>query len=160
MHVRLTDDSGDLSAVGGEDLLERINVVPRNVDIMHNILFDDAGIVDLLRPGRNAVVVALEENDLFAVRMCTRGHDSKAGHVVTVLGEERPIGAGHSIDQKLGEIDHDRRGCRRAVALLSLLGGSLLNVGIVVAEDVGTVRAHVVNKAVSVYVPEVAALSA
>ena len=125
---------------------------------MHDVLLDDARVVDLLRPGSDTVVVALEEDDLFSVGIGTGGHDGQGGGVAAVLGEEGPIGAGHGVHQEVCKVDHD--GIRESSAIRngSLAGGGGIHVGIVVAQDIGAVGAHVVDEAVAVQIPEVGAL--
>ena len=158
VHIGLRDDSRDLPRVFLEDLAQTVDIVPIDVDIVHYVLGEDAGIVDLLRPGRHAVVIALEKDDLFAVGIGSRGHNGKGSDVVSVLCEERPIGACDCINEKLGELDHFGRGQSRAVAESSLLCRRGVDVGVVVAENVRAVCAHIVDKLVAVKVPDIGAL--
>jgi len=157
VHIGLRNDRRDLTRVILEDLTQAVEVVPIDVDIVHYVLGEDAGIVDLLRPGRDAVVVTLEKDDLFAVGIGSRGHNGEGGDVVSVLCEERPIGACDGIDEELGELDHFGRGQSRAVAESSLRCSRGVNIGVIVAENVRAVGAHIVDKLVAVKVPDISA---
>ncbi len=159
VHVRLGDDRGDLVLVVLERLSELVIVVPVDIDIVFHVFRDDAGVVDLLGPGRYTVVIALEEDDLLAVGMRSRAHDGAGCGVVSVLGKECPVSGCDGVDQQVGEIDHDGVRQRGAVRDGPLSCRGLIDIGVVVPEDVGAVRAHVVDEPVAVEVPEIASLS-
>ena len=155
VHIGLRNDRRDLTRVFLEDLAQAVKIVPIDVDIVHYVLGEDAGIVDLLRPGRHAVVISLEKDDLFAVSIGSRGHNGEGGDVVSVLCKERPVGACNGIDEELGKLDHFGRGQSCAVAESSLRCRCGVNVGVVVAEDVRAVGAHIVDKLVAVKIPDI-----
>ena len=152
------DKRSDLALVLGDNSLESRNVVPVNIDIICNVLLDNAGIIDLLGPGRNTVVEAVDKDDLLAVSCSSRGHYGSGGDVVAVFSEESPVCTVDCVNEQLGELDRlvRRRSC--AVALLCLLERGCVNVGIVIAEDVGAVCAHIVDELIAVDVPEIRAL--
>lgn len=158
VHIGLGNNRRDLALVFFEDGFERVEVVPIDVNIVHNVLGNDTGVVDLLRPGRDAVVISLKENDLLAMRIRSRGHDREGGHVAAVLGKERPIGARDGINEQFGKVHHLGRGQSGTVADSSLRCRGGINVGIVISENVRTVRAHIINKTVAVEIPDVRAL--
>ena len=89
----------------------------------------------------------------------TCSHNSKGCNVITVLCEESPVCGVNRVNHKLCKLNHlvGRRGY--AVAELSLLKSSLVNVGIAVTENVRTVCAHIVDELVAVNIPEVCTLS-
>ena len=157
VHIGLRNDRRDLTRVFLEDLAQAVKIVPIDVNIVHYVLGEDAGIVDLLRPGRHAVVISLEKDDLFAVGIGSRGHNGEGGDVVSVLCKERPVGTCDGIDEELGKLDHLGRGQSRAVAESSLRCRRGVNVGVVVTENVRAVGAHIVDKLVAVKVPDISA---
>ena len=143
-----------------EQRLQTLEIVPVCVQVVADILLEDAGVVDLLCPGRNAMVIALKKDDFFAAGKGAGGHHRKCGDVVAVFGKECPVGGFNGFDEQLGKIDHHSRGRGDAVLLLALLPGGLVNIGVAVAEDIRAVGAHIVNEAVAVNVPEVSPLRA
>ena len=50
VHIRLSDDGSNFPAVFFKRLLDLFPVVPVDVDIVHNVFFEDAGAVDFLCP--------------------------------------------------------------------------------------------------------------
>lgn len=74
------------------------------------------------------------------------------------FAKKRPVGGANGIDKQLRELYHLHGGSGHTVAELPLRRSRRINVGIVVAEDVRTVCAHIVYEAVAVNVPETAAL--
>ena len=104
------------------------------------------------------MVVAFEEYYLFSVSVRSCGHYGEGCNVVSVFREECPVCACNSVDKKLREVYHNSRGGCYNVSLFSLLCCGFFYVRVVVAENVRTVRAHIVDVPVSVNVPEVAAM--
>lgn len=66
VHIRLRDNCGNLTLVRMEQRLQTLEIVPVCVQVVADILLEDAGVVDLLCPGRNAMVIALKKDDFFA----------------------------------------------------------------------------------------------
>ena len=105
------------------------------------------------------MIITLEEYYLFTVSVRSCRHYRKRCNVVTVLCKERPIRAFYGIDQKLRKVYHKSiRECG-AVRYFSLLCRGGVNVGIVITKYIRAVSTHIVNKTVSVQVPEIRALS-
>ena len=152
------DKRSYLALVLGDNSLESRDIVPVDIDIVRNVLFDNAGIVDLLGPGRNTVIEAVDEDYLLAMGVGSCGHDSGSGDIVAVLCEESPVCAVDGVNKQLCELNRlvGRRG--GAVALLCLLESGGVNVGVIVTEDVGAVSAHIVDEFVAVNIPEIGAL--
>ena len=156
--IRLRNQRGDLILVVLNRFFQRRNIVPREDDVVAHVLFEHAGIVLFHLPRRHAVIVALEEDDLLAVGVGTGGHHGALGGVVAVLCKECPVGGSDGVDQQVGAVHgyaHRRSG---AVAGFHLLFGGGVHVGVVVAEDVRTVGAHIVDVFVAVHVPDIGAL--
>jgi hypothetical protein len=63
-------------------------VVPGRVHVVGNIFFKNAGGIYLLRPGSDAVIMALEENDLFPAGMRPRRYHGKGRRVSAVFCEK------------------------------------------------------------------------
>lgn len=85
------DKRSYLALVLGDNSLESRDIVPIDIDIVRNVLFKDTGIVDLLGPGRNTVIEAIDEDYLLAMGVGSCGHDSGGGDIVAVLCEESPV---------------------------------------------------------------------
>ena len=125
---------------------------------MHDVFFDDARIVNLLRPGRNTVIVALEKDNLFSVCIGACAHNGSACDVIAVFGKKCPISTFNRIDQQISKVNHYRRRRRCTVALFSLFSRRLINIGVAVAQDIRAVGTHIIDIAVAVDIPEIASL--
>ena len=141
------------------ELLKSVKVVPVNIEVVGNVLGENARIVDLLNDCGNTVIEAVNEDDLLSVGCVTGSHDSKGRNVVTVLCKESPVGCVDCVNHKLCKLNHLVGRRSYAVADLSLLKSSLVNVGIAVTENVRAVCAHIVDELVAVNIPEVCTLS-
>ena len=160
MIVRRGDETRDLTGILLDEFLELIGSVPVDVEVVGEVFLGDAGVAELLHPGSDAVIVAADEDDLLAVGVSTRDHDRERRHITAVLAEECPVRHIDGVDHLFRHLDHGLRDEGGAVALLELLDRRRVDVGIVVAEEVGAVGAHIVDVAVAVEVPDVGALRA
>ena len=156
--IRLRDESGNLVFVFLNNSFKSGNVVPGNDNVVANVLFKNAGIVLLHAPGRNAVVIAAEHDDLFPVRMSSCAHNGALSCVVAVLCKERPVCRFYGVNKNLGALKHNLSGRCCAVAEGYLLHCGCVNVFIAVTENVRTVSAHIVDIFVAVNVPHIGAL--
>ena len=153
------DERCDLALVLLNYSLEALKIVPVNIEVVGDILGKNAGVVDLLAPGSDAVIEAVDEDYLLPVGGCSGGHDSCGGGVAAVLCEESPVSRSDGVDKALRELDYLGRGRGDAVLYLSLCKSCGVNIGVIVAEHVGAVSAHIVDEFVAVDIPEVGALS-
>ena len=101
------------------------------------------------------MIVTADEDDLLAVGVGTRNHNREGSRVAAVLCEERPVRHIDGVDHLFGEVDEQVGGEGNAVALLHLFECGGVDVGVVIAEEVGAVGAHIVDESVAVEVPEV-----
>ncbi len=158
MEIRRCDECRDLSGILFDEFLKLVGRVPIDVKVVGDVLFGDAGIAQFLHPGRHAVIVALDEDDFLAVSVSTGNHDCKVGRVAAVLCEERPVRHVDGVDHFFREIDEQVGRQGRAVAFFELFDCGGVDIGVVVAQEVGAVRAHIVDELVSVDIPEVRSL--
>lgn len=104
------------------------------------------------------MVPAFRQNHFLASGISTRDHHRKLRDVVAVLCEECPVGHIDGLANFFRKFDGDIADKRGAVALLSLSGGGSVDVGIVIAQIVGAVTAHIVDDSVAIDIVYVRAL--
>ena len=105
------------------------------------------------------MIETVNEDYLLSVCSVTSSHNSELSCIVTVLCKECPVSCLNSVNHQFSKLNHlvRRGGC--TVCNLSLLHSSLINIGVIVTEDVGTVCAHIVDEFISVNIPKICALS-
>ena len=160
MHIGLADDCGNFSLVVVKHFLQRLEIVPWHIEVVCYILLQNAGVVRFLRPLADAVVVALEEDDLLAAGMGAGSQNGQCGGIAAVLGKEGPVGRGHGIHQQFRKFHHLAGGNADAVLQNTLGCSSRIHIRIMVTQNIGAVAAQIVNEAVAVHIPEAGALGA
>ena len=106
--IGLSDKTCDVAVVVVVKLLKCGDVKPRSYEVVANVLGKNTGIVDLLRLLEVAVIIALKEDYLSLVSMCSGGHNCKRRGVRTVLAEECPVSRCNSVDKILCTVNHYR----------------------------------------------------
>ena len=82
----------------GDELLQRVKIVPIDIEVVCNVLGNDARIINLLRPRGDAVIKSVDKDDLFLMSVRARSHDGGGGDIVAVLCEKRPVSRGDGIN--------------------------------------------------------------
>ena len=158
MIVRRCDECRNLTGILLDEFFELVGCVPIDIEVVCYIFFGYTRISEFLHPRRNAVIVTADEHDFLAVGVCTCNHDREVGCVAAVLCEERPVCHVDGVDHFFREVDEQFGSKRCAVAFFELFDCRGVDVGVVVAEEVGAVCAHIVDESVAVNIPEVCAL--
>ena len=83
-----SDDCGDLTLVGVDNILQLLDVIPLNVDVVFDVARCNTRVAFVLVPHVGAVVATLEHDDLVAAGGGAGGHHGQVGDVSTVLGEQ------------------------------------------------------------------------
>ncbi len=133
VHIRLADDGGDFTPVAVKELSQGVGVVPVHIEVVHHVLFQNAGVVPFLGPGVHTVVIALKKDDFLPAGVGPGGHNGQSGHVAAVFCEKGPVRAGHGVYQQLGKLDHPGGGHRYTVLQLPLCRGGGIHIRVAVA---------------------------
>ena len=157
--VGLCYQRGNVAATFVISRLHSVNIKPRKNDVVFYVVGQYSRIVGFHCPLVVAVVISVEEEQLFLARKRSRAENGKGRSVGSVLHKIRPIGAGNGIGKQLGALDHFIRRRSGTVAVLHLFECRRVNVGVAVAEYVRTVSAHKVKITVAVHIPKIRTLS-
>ena len=104
--IRLRDKTCNIAVASVISLLKRINIKPRNYNIVCNLFGKNTRIVFLLRPLEIAVIIALKEEHLFLACMSSCAHNGKCCCIRAVLHKESPVCTCNSIFKKLCALNH------------------------------------------------------
>ena len=151
--------AGDIALTALEGRLQAVEVVVVEADDVGPVLGHDPLRARRV-PRRGAVIGAARDEDLATVAIGPRGDHCHGGRVAAVLAEHGPVGMGDHADEVFGQHDHGLgRACHR-VAEGRLGGGRPFDLGVPVAQKIGTEGAHVVDISVAVGIPQIGALGA